>query len=269
MNLSPTSLTFGSQAVGTSSSAQVVTLTNAGSVIFSVSNVSVSGDFSESNDCPAQMSPGSSCTISVIFTPTATGNRTGTLTTVDSTPGSPHTVGLSGTGTTTSLGLTVAQGASSTATVAAGNSASYALSIGGGGISGTASISCSGAPQGATCNVPASVTVNENTPANLNVSVSTTSRTMGALRSNPPNWIWAILIMTICILPTSTAQGSGKRYKCYRCIVSLAIALLLSSCGGSGTQNNPNGTPAGTYTLTITASMGLNSQKLPLTLHVQ
>lgn len=78
-SLSPSGLNFGSQAVNTSSAAQTVTLSNTGTDPLSISGISVSGDFTESNTCPATLAVGSSCTIQVTFHPTATGTRSGNL----------------------------------------------------------------------------------------------------------------------------------------------------------------------------------------------
>lgn len=96
--LSPTSLTFSSQNVGTTSAAQAVTLTNSGNIAMTISGITISGDFAQTNNCAATLAVNSSCTINVKFTPTATGTRSGTLTVTDNAPGSPQTVGLSGTG---------------------------------------------------------------------------------------------------------------------------------------------------------------------------
>src|SRR5215472_4488721 len=103
LNVSPTSLTFGSQAVGTSSAAQYITLNNAGNATLTFS-ASFTGDyaFAGSGTCGSSVAPGASCTISVKFTPTAAGTRTGTLTLTDNASGSPQKVALAGTGTTTS-----------------------------------------------------------------------------------------------------------------------------------------------------------------------
>jgi hypothetical protein len=72
-------LDFGSQAVNTTSTAQAVTLTNVGSGSLAVS-LSTTGDFQQTNNCPASLGAGSSCTVNVTFTPTAIQTRTGTLT---------------------------------------------------------------------------------------------------------------------------------------------------------------------------------------------
>jgi hypothetical protein len=76
-----------------------VTVSNPGTGAASVSSVSVSGPFSQTNTCGGSIAAGGSCTVSVSFTPTAAGGASGTLSVASSAPGSPLTVGLSGTGT--------------------------------------------------------------------------------------------------------------------------------------------------------------------------
>jgi Abnormal spindle-like microcephaly-assoc'd, ASPM-SPD-2-Hydin len=103
VSLSPTSLNFGDQGVGTTSSAQTVTLTNHGKGTLSISGARItgrnSGDFAQTNTCGSSVAAGSSCTFSVTFTPSATGSRTATLNIGDNGDGSPQMVALSGTGT--------------------------------------------------------------------------------------------------------------------------------------------------------------------------
>ena len=94
VGLSPASLTFAAQLSGTSSAAQTVTLNNTGNASLTVSGITVSGDFSETNTCASTVSAGANCTISVIFKPTAAGTRTGTLSIADNAGRSPQTVGL-------------------------------------------------------------------------------------------------------------------------------------------------------------------------------
>lgn len=105
VSLSPTSLTFSSQAVGATSPAQSVQLTNSGSAPLTVSGATLTGsnpgDFSQSSDCPGPtgtLAAGSSCTFSVTFSPSGGGTRTAALTVSDNAAGSPHSVSLSGTG---------------------------------------------------------------------------------------------------------------------------------------------------------------------------
>ncbi|MGW5355368.1 discoidin domain-containing protein, partial [Streptomyces sp. NPDC004031] len=95
----PSSLTFATQAPGTTSAAQNVTLTNTGSAAAAISSVAVSGDFSQTNTCGSSLAANASCTVAVKFAPTASGARSGTLTVTSSATNSPTTVALSGTGT--------------------------------------------------------------------------------------------------------------------------------------------------------------------------
>jgi hypothetical protein len=97
LSTSPSSLTFASQALNTTSAAQAVTVTNTGSLAASVSSVTVSGDYSQTNNC-STIAVGASCTVNVAFRPTASGTRTGTLTINSNATNSPTTVALSGTG---------------------------------------------------------------------------------------------------------------------------------------------------------------------------
>jgi hypothetical protein len=98
VSLSPSSLSFGDQLVGTPSTAQSVTLTNSGTTTLTISNISITGDFSQSNTCGSSLAAGANCAINVTFTPTATGGRSGAVTVTHDAPGSPHSVPLTGTG---------------------------------------------------------------------------------------------------------------------------------------------------------------------------
>jgi phosphodiesterase/alkaline phosphatase D-like protein len=102
VSLNPTSLTFASQNNGTTSAPMPVTVTNAGNVALSISGVSISGlqaaEFAQANTCGSSIAPGANCSINVTFTPSSGGSRTATLVITSNAPGSPHSVGLSGTG---------------------------------------------------------------------------------------------------------------------------------------------------------------------------
>lgn len=103
-HLDKTALTFGSQAVGGTTTSQTVTLSNTGTGPLSVTSASLVGtnqaDFIRVSDActGASVAPGSSCTVSVAFSPTARGARSATLRFTDNAAGSPRAVSLSGTG---------------------------------------------------------------------------------------------------------------------------------------------------------------------------
>src|SRR5262249_24515660 len=89
-SLSPPSLDFGDQAVGTSSNPQPIVLTNTGTAPLHISSIDSSGDFSQGNDCAPVLDPGSNCTITVTFTPTQAGERLGSINVTDDAPDSPQ-----------------------------------------------------------------------------------------------------------------------------------------------------------------------------------
>ena len=99
VSLSPTSLTFASQPINTTSSAQSVTLSNTGTGTLNINSITPSADYAETTTCGATLAPAANCTISVTFTPAAAGTFTGTITITDTASGSPHTISLTGTGT--------------------------------------------------------------------------------------------------------------------------------------------------------------------------
>jgi hypothetical protein len=97
--VSPTSLSFGNEVVGTTSPAKTVTLQNTGTGTLEISSITPSGDFAISaNTCGATLAGKKSCKVSITFTPMALGKLTGTLTFTDNAINSPQTVPLSGTG---------------------------------------------------------------------------------------------------------------------------------------------------------------------------
>ena len=101
VSVSATSLTFGSQKVGTTGTAQTITVTNAANATLplALSAIDTSADFTvTSKTCTlgAAVAAGSSCTVSVAFKPVATGARTGTLTLAHNAPSGKTEVALSG-----------------------------------------------------------------------------------------------------------------------------------------------------------------------------
>jgi hypothetical protein len=92
------SLTFPKRLVGTSGTLKAV-VTNTGAIQMVVSSVTITGDFTiKRNGCTKGIAPGAFCNISVTFTPSQLGTRTGTLRVFDSAVNSPQTVALSGIG---------------------------------------------------------------------------------------------------------------------------------------------------------------------------
>lgn len=96
LTASPTSLSFATQNIGTTSAAQSVTVRNTGSATATLGGIATgSSEFAQTNNCGASLGAGATCTVNVTFTPVASGARSATLTVTSS---SPLTVALSGTG---------------------------------------------------------------------------------------------------------------------------------------------------------------------------
>ena len=196
--LSPTSLSFGKQSVGTSSAAQTATLSNSGNGAMSISSLAITGtnagDFAQSNTCGSSVVAGGSCTISVTFTPSASGSRTASVSITDSASGSPQAVSLSGTGAVPAVSLSATSlsfgnqsvGTPSTAqSVTLTNSGNATLSITSVTLTGTnagdfaQSNNCgSSVAGGATCTI--SVTFTPSASGSRTASVSVTDNATGS-----------------------------------------------------------------------------------------
>jgi hypothetical protein len=105
VTLTPATVTYGAQEVGTTSAAQTITVANTGTAALFVNGLSQAGvdplDFAQVDDqCSGISVPaGGSCTISVVFTPKATGSRSATISVLDSAATSPQAITFTGTGT--------------------------------------------------------------------------------------------------------------------------------------------------------------------------
>jgi alpha-1,3-glucanase-like protein/F5/8 type C domain-containing protein/HYDIN/CFA65/VesB family protein/centrosomal CEP192-like protein len=97
LSTNPSSLTYPAQTIGTTSGSRAVTVSNTGNAAASVSGVTVSGDYTQTNNC-GTIAVGGSCTVNVSFRPASSGTRTGTLTITSNATNSPTSVALSGTG---------------------------------------------------------------------------------------------------------------------------------------------------------------------------
>ena len=193
-----------------------------------------------------------------------------------------------------------ASNSSTSATVTAGQTATYNLAFNGTpGVNGTLALSCSGAPQAATCNIaPTSLALNGGTTATATVTVATTARGVGA----PRDWarlpagpsggrviVWWLMLAglgAIALIVAKRARrntganavgsrGGALRLGLGSALVFAALlgSLAMPSCGGGGTTPAPAaGTPAGTYNLsvmaTFTSGTATVTHNIPLTLIV-
>ncbi len=97
-SFSPTSLTFTTRLMFTSSTPLPVTLSNTGTAPLQIANISVQGDYSQTNNCGTSVAAGGSCTIQVTFTPYYSSTRPGFVNVAFADPAGIQTIALTGAG---------------------------------------------------------------------------------------------------------------------------------------------------------------------------
>ena len=236
----PTKLTFAAQTVGTSSANQTAILINNGNQAVTITNILVSPNYGETNNCgpnfptvPATLNVGQSCTISVNFSPSASGNVTGAVTVQSSAVKGTTALALSGTGSpvfslssnTRSSVLTIGTQSAQFTISAAGPSTLRQNSI---------VLSCS---TGVTCVFsPSSISAGGSSV----VSISGLSPTS----ANPLNF-------------TVTGTSNGQTSSVALTVFFADYSLTATPSGTTVTAGN-----VATYTITVTSTNGFNSPVL-------
>ena len=98
VSLTPASLDFGSQAIGVASSSRTLTLANVGSGPLAIGSIAAAAPFGLTHNCPASLAAATSCSINVVFTPSASGAVSGSVNVSSNATGSPHMAALAGSG---------------------------------------------------------------------------------------------------------------------------------------------------------------------------
>jgi len=165
------------------------------------------------------------------------------------------------------------------ATIAAGGVASYAVAIRPvNGLAGNLALACSGAPRGATCSVePSSITLDGASLAQVKVKVTTTSGAgalpMFNLPSDGSRRMLPLLLGLMALLTVAAIydrrRSPVRTPALQRALLAATMLAMLvwASCGGGGSMTfSSGGTPAGTYTLTITGTYSSSTGATPGTL---
>lgn len=171
VSLNPPSLWFAFQQVGTVSTSQSITVTNPGDAALNITGITASGGFLQSNNCPASLAGGATCSITVRFAPVTAGILNGSLTISDNAAGAPQSLVLSGTGV--DFGLSVSPANLSILRGHWGTSTVTVFSIGGA-FNSVVGLTCTGLPAMAGCSFsPAQVKPGTSgTQARLTLSAS-------------------------------------------------------------------------------------------------
>ena len=289
VSVSPDPVSFPTITQGTASSPITIVVTNSGNATLQFSSVVIAGnnmgDFTTTSACSGSLAPKATCNISVTFAPLAAGERTETITLTDNASDSPQVIHVGG-DANPAVTLGAAPAGSTTAMVAAGQSAQYNLQLTpGAGYAGTVSLTCNGAPTGATCQVPSSLQITTGNTAPFTVTVTTSG---GALilpfsiapRATPfPGQILLLylaggILLTVLFVfnPKAAALQRQRRKALGAAFASLILSasLTVSGCGGgagSATTLPPQIiTPQGTSTITVTpTAMSTSGKPLQLT----
>jgi hypothetical protein len=267
LQITPTALSFGSTVVGASTDL-TLTLANTGTAPVTNIALAITGDYAITTPCnTTTLAPGTSCAVTITFTPAVLGQRTGTLTITSSDPSSPTTIPLTGTGSPNGqFSLTVDGGPSASATVISGQPATYNLTVTPlNGFSGNVVLNCTPITSGqyATCSLlPSSLSitgVQGNSVATIN-TITTLNAQTTAHNSTTHHKPEGILL---CLLPAALLFWNTRKRRPLLSRLSLVFiaailttaTLSLSGCGG--TQVADQGiryTPPGTYKYQISAS---------------
>jgi hypothetical protein len=160
------------------------------------------------------------------------------------------------------------------ATITAGQPATYNISVTPqGGFTGTINFACSGLPAASSCGFnPPALTPN-GSAASTTLTVSTTARSTAA--AQPLNGTTLAALATfgflgIVFLGNSTRRKRSVRITCMLLLLAVAV-FAIASCGGGGSPPPPppvTGTPAGTFSVTISATSGATTHTSVITLVV-
>jgi gametolysin peptidase M11 len=278
--LSPNNLSFAAQVVSTTSSAQVLTLSNSGTASLSISSIGTtganSGDFAiSSNSCAASLAASANCSLAVEFQPTASGVRSASLTVSDSA--GTQTVSLSGTAVASDFAMTPS--APTSVTISAGSTATYTVAVNGeAGFTSNVSLSCAVPAPESTCSArPLTVAPG----GTATITVTTTAHQLlppiGTTRRLIPWRKLTPVIFLLVLSVTLQALGGTRRF---RLAYAFAFHLILVAAFQSGcaatisstvSKSAPAayGTQAGTYTIMVTGTCGNLTHTATLTLIVK
>jgi parallel beta-helix repeat protein len=248
LSTSVTNLVFPVQAVGTQSSAQSVVLSNTGVGTASISSITLNGPFVQTNNCGSALQAGSSCTINVVFSPSASGSASSVLVIQDSADGLTSSVNLSGTGIDYSVSA-----ATPSAGVVAGHSVDISVSVFplGGSFGNAVSLSCAGLPSMSTCSFsPPSVVPGANLATSV-MTISTQAATPGG-----------VFFVTVTGTSGSTLAHSGSLQlsvnKPALSLSAMSVVFPLVAVGSRGTAQTITltNTNVGTFNISSIAVGG-------------
>lgn len=165
----------------------------------------------------------------------------------------------------------------SAVSITAGQSTTIGLNITGtNGFNQNVSLSCAGAPTGATCSVSPSPVNPNGGNVSAQISITSTARSSATVPRNTflASWFWTCTILGSLLILRRTAGKDAFGWQLRTCLC--LVILTLAGCGGgSGGVAPPpppppgGGTPAGSYALTVTGTSGSITRTTSINLTVK
>ena len=233
VTVAPTRLTFPNTNVSSKSAAQTVTITNTGTATLNITGIATTGDFSQTNTCGAKLNVlnvGESCVVSVVFAPTASGSRAGSLSISDNATGSPQSVALSGNGNAL---ISIAAKNPTISTILGSTSATYTITASAvSGFTGNISLACA---TGVSCSF---------SPTTIFAGQSSTLTISGLSATTANPYVFAVT-------GTSGSQSAT---------VNLTVLFESFSLVGSPALDTVTAGAPAAYTIMVTPLYGFNQQ---------
>ncbi len=284
LQLNPAALDFGNITQGVTAKLSLNLSNNSTTAAITGLAFTATGDFAVITPCNVTtLAPGANCSVTIAFTPAATGPRTGTLAVAGSDPASPLAVPLTGNGVTPvpppGTGSFTLTASVPSATVASSYPASYILTVTPiGGFTGQVVLNCAAliAAQYASCSLqPSSVILGGTASQTASVTINTVT-TAAVVQPS----LRRLDGVTLCILAPAAflfwrfrRSLPAQRWPLLLALLCTSLMLLVSGCGSSGTAvANLLKTPTGTYQYMVSASSTSGaavSQSVTLSLVVQ
>ncbi len=267
--VSNASLGFGLVDVGASVS-QVLTLSNTTAASLPLALPVATGDFALSTTCSTALPAQGNCTVTVTFTPSATGPRSGMLSfALANVAGALASTNLTGTG----IDFTQTVGPTSAQVIAGLSTATTALTSPIAGFAHPVTMTCTTTAPASVC-TPASTSFTPASPVTDAVQITTTAQYAvigfgGYAHIGLAALLFAstglLLLRRRRSIPTATLQvlRLGLFAGC-----TLTLGLSLSGCSGKQPAQNAPYTPAGTYAYTVTTTDGFLIHSATYTLTV-
>jgi hypothetical protein len=225
-----------------------------------------------------RMEPDATYSHRALFTPETCGAHTIYVSAWIANSPEIHTQVVSNAITGCDFGFTLAA-SSNSATVTAGSSATYSLTVNpGGGFAGDVSMTCAGLPQGAVCSFsPPTVSIQGAAQTTLTITTTAAGKVASAGVSGSPQgqswWLWLVSLLLTLFGGGLLHRARFNHRNMYRTILGavlafVAISGLLSGCGHNVIPPS-QGTAQGTYNIMINANSGASANNLNLRLTVQ